>query len=127
MSLITPEDAHARSRRGWVLVDVRSSTEYATYRVPRAVNVPLDLTFTARMQASYCLSTKIILICGSGRRSNRAATRLAAVGYTHIHVVYRGLTAWRATSGLPHIATISPQLRAKERPKTSGLFKSYRS
>jgi phage shock protein E len=83
---ISNERAHTLvEREGAVLVDVRTSVEYATGHIDGAVNVPVgDLgaslaTFPARKDQD------VIVYCQSGHRSAKAAAILEKAGYTKVH------------------------------------------
>ena len=64
-------------------IDVRTSAEFASGRVPGAVNVPLDRI----AEAPALIGAKdraVVVYCRSGRRSGIAKERLGALGYTHV-------------------------------------------
>lgn len=68
--------------QGAKLVDVRSPEEYAAGHVDGAVNVPVDTVSTHDFGAK---DGAIIVYCGSGARSARAATALTGQGYTAVY------------------------------------------
>lgn len=73
-----------------LLVDVRESSEFACERLPGSVNIPLS-----RLEAGASGLPKdkpLAILCQSGRRSEDAARRLEALGFTDIIVVAGGLT-----------------------------------
>ena len=88
--------ARDRQQRGAVLVDVREPDEHATGVPDGAIAVPraaLEAEPTRWLADPYA---EVLLICGSGRRSRRAAEALAALGYTRLASVEGGIAAWRA-------------------------------
>ena len=69
---------------GFILLDVRTPSEYSEGHIPQAVNLPNE---TIQKEPPAILPDKeqrIFLYCRSGRRSQDAATKLAAMGYTNI-------------------------------------------
>lgn len=72
-----------------LLVDVREPGEFAGERLPGSVNVPLS-----RLEAEaedLPRDRKLLILCRSGRRSEDAARRLAAMGFRDVRVVSGGL------------------------------------
>lgn len=67
---------------GAKLVDVRSPEEYAEKHVDGAVNVPVDTVASSDLGPK---DAPIVLYCHSGRRSAKAASTLAAKGYTRVY------------------------------------------
>lgn len=79
------------------LVDVRSSTEYASGHVPGAVNVPMD-QIEARLE-DLRPGSPIVLICKSGQRAALTAALLEPCR-KDVAVLAGGTDAW-AQAGLP--------------------------
>lgn len=101
----TPEAVHAALQKGEVLlVDVREPSEYAVERIHGALLYPLS-TFDAR--ALPMEGRKLVLHCGGGVRSLKAAHKLLEAGHAHVTHVDGGLAAWKA-AGLP-VIRIDPQ------------------
>lgn len=73
----------ARKTKGAVIVDVRSSEEYAQGHIPEAVNVSAD-NIEAIISVIPDKDTPIYTYCLSGSRSSRAARALKAMGYAHV-------------------------------------------
>jgi molybdopterin/thiamine biosynthesis adenylyltransferase/rhodanese-related sulfurtransferase len=97
---ITPQQARERQQRGAMLIDVREADEHA-------LGTPADARLQPRAQLESdpgnTIADKdidVVLICGSGKRSLRAAQALAAQGYTRLASVAGGFQAWQA-AGLP--------------------------
>jgi rhodanese-related sulfurtransferase len=91
---ISPEQADARMRDGWIYLDVRSVPEFEAGHPAGAYNVPLLHMGSAGMEpnpeflrvvtANFPKDAKIVVGCKAGGRSLRAAETLAASGYTNI-------------------------------------------
>ena len=108
MNAITPTvetlDAHTvagllRDRK-IILIDVREPAEYAAARIPGALLYPLS-TFDATQLADDG-PRRMVLHCGSGKRSLDAAQRLLAAGERRASHLGGGIAAWKA-AGLPVI------------------------
>lgn len=66
-----------------ILLDVRTKEEYATGRIPKAINIPLD----SIEQVTKKIPNKeasIYVYCLSGGRSMQASVALSQMGYTNI-------------------------------------------
>jgi rhodanese-related sulfurtransferase len=80
------------------LVDVREEPEFAAARLVGAQLIPLGEI--ERRVAELDHSRPLVLVCRSGKRSDRAREKLAQLGFTNIACLSGGLTAWE-TAGLP--------------------------
>ncbi len=71
-------------RKGALIIDVRTGTEYDLGHVPDAFNIPVD-----RIQASAArlkeAKKPIILCCNSGDRSGKALQQLKAKGLKEVY------------------------------------------
>ena len=72
------------AEQGYLIVDVRTSGEFAGGHIPHALNIPNELPDKAQ---------KIFVYCRSGARSQQAAQKLADMGYTNI-VEMGGIKDW---------------------------------
>lgn len=96
----TPEQVHAWLQSGEILlVDVREANEYAFERIHGALLYPLS-TFDPKALPRH--GPRIVLQCGSGKRSMMAAHRLEVTDHESIVNLAGGLQAWKA-AGLPVI------------------------
>ena len=91
---ITPEQALVLQANGASLIDVREPDEHALGLPLNALAVP-----RAKLEqdpASYIpnFDDKVLLICGSGRRSMMAAEKLSQLGYTNLFNVDGGYQRW---------------------------------
>lgn len=93
------EQVHSllRSRQA-VLIDVREPAEYEAARIPGALLFPLSGFDPQSLPLDG--GKRIILQCGTGRRSAQAAQRLLDAGVDETSHLAGGLKAWRE-AGLP--------------------------
>ncbi len=78
---------------GAVLLDVRTPQEFAVKHIPGAVNVPLQVIYTA-YTAIPEKSTPVYVYCRSGARSKTAAAELGRLGYNTVKEI-GGIIHWR--------------------------------
>lgn len=71
------EEGLARMEKNGVLLDVRTSEEYASGHLPGAVNIPLDQLSSAQIPQGRPL----YVYCRSGARSGEACRWLKRSGY----------------------------------------------
>ncbi len=91
---VTPPEAAALLDAGWTYLDVRSIPEFDEGHPAGAANVPLmhlehgrmapNPDFQTVVAANFPADTKLVVGCKAGSRSLRAATLLAAAGYTSV-------------------------------------------
>lgn len=111
---LDPVEAKAWLDRGEaVLIDVREPYEYGAERIPGALLFPL-VTFDPKALPTAWGERRIILQCGTGRRSGMAAQRLIEAGAATVHHIKGGLGAWKEAKlpilGLnPTTGTIEPK------------------
>jgi rhodanese-related sulfurtransferase len=74
--------AHGLVASGARLVDVRSKDEYQAGHIDGAINVPVDDVAEHDFGAK---DKTLIVYCGSGARSARAAQKLVEHGYTDVN------------------------------------------
>jgi rhodanese-related sulfurtransferase len=91
---VSPAEAKQLQDEGYLYLDVRSEPEYTAGHPAGAHNVPVmnagsrgmvpNTDFLAVVQALYPRDQKLVLGCGSGVRSMRAAEMMAGAGYTSL-------------------------------------------
>lgn len=86
-----------RSRQA-VLIDVREPGEFEAERIPGALLFPLSGFDPGSLPLDG--SKRIILQCGTGRRSAQAAQRLLEAGCEEASHLAGGIKAWKE-AGLP--------------------------
>lgn len=80
---INDELEEARKTEGAVIIDVRSSDEYAQGHIPGAINIPSEETETISSRIPD-KSTPLFTYCLSGARSRKAVRTLKSMGYTNV-------------------------------------------
>lgn len=76
------------------VIDVREPREFRQGHIPQARLMPLPELPTQIGDLPH--ETAIVLVCRSGRRSQRAAALLAGEGYNQITILQGGMLAWEA-------------------------------
>ncbi|QMT39858.1 rhodanese family protein [Neisseria shayeganii] len=98
LSALTPQQAAEKLKDGAVLVDIRSSGEYAHRHIDGALSLPLDQLSHQALPAGRT----VIFSCLSGMRTRQNAATLAqcAGDCPEVYILEGGLNAW-AKAGLP--------------------------
>ena len=94
-----------KSETDYVIVDVRTESEYAEGHVPGAMLIPLDTISGSEVAELPNKDQLIMLYCRSGNRSGQAAGIMEGMGYTNI-VDFGGIIDWpgEIETGLPAAA-----------------------
>ena len=77
-----------------LLLDVREPDEFADWRIPGALNVPLGEL--ARRHGEIDVESRIVVICARGSRADEGATILQNLGVTS-EILDGGMGAWAST------------------------------
>lgn len=85
----------ARSHKNILLIDARTPEEYSAGHVPKAINIPLDDLGTYFMKNPEQKNKKIVSMCGSTGRGERAADTLLSMELADVNVLRGGLKAWK--------------------------------
>ncbi|MEU6795552.1 rhodanese-like domain-containing protein [Nonomuraea wenchangensis] len=83
-----------------LVVDVRTPAEYGTAHIDGAVNLPLDQVDAHLRRIVADAGGRLLLVCQSGRRAERARAALSDAGLPDAVVLDGGMNAWIA-SGAP--------------------------
>ncbi|MBI5698594.1 MAG: MBL fold metallo-hydrolase [Thaumarchaeota archaeon] len=75
------------------LLDVREPQEFAEFRIPGAVNIPLSQLFISELQSQIPKDKKVVTICSHGNRSMVATFALAQNGIEATSLV-GGMSLW---------------------------------
>ena len=75
------------------VVDVRTPEERAQGHVPDSRHVPM--TDILANGLNIAKDEEVILVCGTGYRANIVASHLKQNGFSHVHSLAGGLTAWQ--------------------------------
>jgi rhodanese-related sulfurtransferase len=84
----------ALERGDAVLIDVREQAEYARERIPGVKLVPIS-AFDIEKVRQIAGGKQVILHCGSGIRSARAAEALHGAGIANVAHLKGGIATWR--------------------------------
>ncbi len=74
------------------VIDVREFSEFNSERIADAQLMPLSNFEKHADEIDH--SKPVYLMCRSGNRAEKAAAKLSAKGFTDIHVIQGGMTAW---------------------------------
>ncbi|MBK8812123.1 MAG: sulfurtransferase [Acidobacteria bacterium] len=100
VSEITIEAAIERMKAGAVLIDVREDNEWDAAHAGGARHMGRGIIERDAVQTFPDKGIELILYCGGGFRSAMAADNLQTMGYTNVHSMIGGWTAWKE-SGAP--------------------------
>lgn len=89
---------HRTNQLDHFLLDVRESWEYGMYRIPGAVNIPLN-DIPARL-GEIPDDRPVVVVCEHGVRSVYAARYLSQQGYGGVYNLVGGTAEW-VERGLP--------------------------
>jgi len=97
---IAPTELDSRRAAGTapVVIDVRTSEEYAAGHIPGALNIPFDQV--AEKVSGIDAPHGVALYCMVGPRARKGEAALLASGYTTVLHLEGGLAAWEE-AGLP--------------------------
>lgn len=77
-------ETKAKNADSPIIIDVRTSDEFATGAYPDAVNIPLDELGERYMELGNNANREIIVYCASGARSAYAQRMLSQIGYQNV-------------------------------------------
>jgi phage shock protein E len=81
---VPERDAIELLKRGALLIDVRTHSEFASGHLPRAINMPHNEIESLLPNRVHEKRTPLLLHCHSGMRSNLAQKKLQKLGYTQV-------------------------------------------
>ena len=90
---ITPAQALELMDGDAIILDVRTSEEYATGHVPGAMLLPVDDILAGKTESLPDKEALILVYCRSGNRSKTASNALVEAGYTQIKD-FGGIIDW---------------------------------
>ena len=85
------------------IIDVRTPAEWSASRINWAEHLPLSDILADQLPDAQ-KDEELVLQCGSGYRSNIAASILRQAGYTHVKSLAGGVFAW-SNAGFPLISS----------------------
>lgn len=92
---VTVEEAHTMWQGGVFTLDVRSTAEFRLAHIPGAHNINVTELADRLDELADLQDTDILVYCGVGGRSATASQTLADNGFTGVHNMLGGLTAWQ--------------------------------
>jgi rhodanese-related sulfurtransferase len=99
-SLSTLAATQLINQKDAVVIDIRDQGEYAAGHILNARSFPEKVFAERKNELDKLKSTPIIVSCGAGQHAGAAAQKLRDMGFTDVHVLQGGLSAWRE-AGLP--------------------------
>jgi rhodanese-related sulfurtransferase len=78
------------------VIDVREFSEFNAERIAEAKLVPLSSFEKHADEIDH--AKPVFLMCRSGNRAKQAGQMLAAKGFTDVHIIEGGMTAWLGAS-----------------------------
>jgi len=80
-----------------LVVDVRTPAEFESAHIDGAINLPLDQVDAHLQRIVADAGGRMLLICQSGNRAERARTTLNDAGLADVVVLDGGMNTWIAT------------------------------
>lgn len=92
---ITQQEAERlmREEEGYVILDVRTVSEFTEKHIKGAVNIPNETIGSEPIVALPDADQLIMIYCRSGNRSKQASEKLVLLGYTNV-VEFGGINTW---------------------------------
>ena len=87
------------ARQDVVVLDVRTPAEFASGRLPDAINIDLASPTFDDDVAALPMNATYVVYCRSGNRSAVAADRMLELGFADVYNVTGGVTEWQANGG----------------------------
>ena len=81
------------SESDYIILDVRTTEEFADKHIPDAINIPNETIGTEEIPELPDKEQLILVYCRSGNRSKQASEKLVRLGYTNI-VEFGGINDW---------------------------------
>ena len=99
VGVIALEQAYAAYQDGARFIDVREPDEWANGHIAGAVHHPVG-GLEQQAEITVTRDTPVVTYCAAGARAARAASALAANGYTDVQALQSGYADW-AAAGYP--------------------------
>ena len=101
MNTITADEAREMiEKSGVVIIDVRTPAEYGGGHIYGARNIDIHHSTFEEQIRILDPSASYLVYCELGGRSSKAVSRLNELGFSNVHNLAGGITAWKK-SGLP--------------------------
>ena len=96
VELTVDEFEKESSKKGALIIDVRTKGEYAQGHLKNALLMPIDELQRRLGELEKYKDAPVYLYCRSGNRSSSAAQILTQAGFTNVHNMSRGVITWIA-------------------------------
>ncbi|MFO1487759.1 MAG: rhodanese-like domain-containing protein [Verrucomicrobiota bacterium] len=96
---LSESEARTQLKNGALLIDVRTTAEFASKHLTNAINLPLDRFKTALPVRVPDKGRVLLLHCRSGNRSRTAMAEARSLGYTNVFNVGSYESAEKITTG----------------------------
>lgn len=97
---VSPQEFMSHRSGDFLILDVRTSQEYAAGHVESALNIPHDGLADRLAEIQKYAATPVLVYCQSGKRAGLAAETLAQAGFNDLHHLTGDMRAWNE-AGLP--------------------------
>ena len=84
MSVVRPGTAREWLKKGALVIDVRSESEFQERHLPGAINIPLNRVSQEIARYAPTKERPLLLHCLSGTRSGMGASALKKMGYQNV-------------------------------------------
>jgi rhodanese-related sulfurtransferase len=84
------------NRAGAVVVDIRSSQDFAGGHIVDAVNIPLADLRNAADRLKKHNGKPLLVCCAAGHQAGQGVRDLKALGFSDVHVLKGGIAGWRS-------------------------------
>ena len=92
---LSPEEVGKRSLQGFLILDVRSASEFGAGHVPGALNIGLGGQFASWAGTLIVMNTPLIIVADDAVQVDEAVVRLARVGHESVKGFLKGgMEAW---------------------------------
>jgi rhodanese-related sulfurtransferase len=96
-NVTTQEATLLINKQNAIVVDIRSSDEYKKGHIVNAKNITASQIEQGKFGGiENHKDTPIILVCDSGARTSKAATKLFKAGFTQVNNLLSGMHGWQS-------------------------------
>ena len=96
-SVTTQQATLMINKQNAIVVDIRSPDEYKKGHIVNAKNITLSQIEQGKFTGIEShKDTPIILVCDSGARTSKAATKLVKAGFTQVNNLLSGMHGWQS-------------------------------
>lgn len=96
---VKPDDAvRLINRDDAIVIDVRDDNEYQSGHIINAIHIPLPLLDNRITQLSDAKDNPLLVYCRTGNRSAQAASQLMKLGFSKVHKLSGGISAWQSAN-----------------------------